>query len=89
MAPSGILENPFDIPTNIIMIPANAENILMKVDGVVLFRDPSDLSISNALIINATPNTLRTMANASFVKPKMVANPLAISSAPGNTQKEF
>src|SRR5919109_1865820 len=89
IAPGGMSEIPFDIPTKIIMIPANVENILMNVEGVVLLRELSDLSISNALITNATPNTLSTIAKASLVNPKIVANPLEISSAPGTPKKNF
>lgn len=89
IAPSGMSEIPLDIPTNIIMIPANVENILMNVDGVVLLREPMDLSISKALITNATPSILKTMAKASRVNPKMVANPLAIRRAPGTPKKNL
>jgi hypothetical protein len=71
------------------MIPANVENILMNVDGVVLLRELNDLSISNALITNATPSTLRTIAKASRVNPKIVANPLEIRRAPGTPKKNF
>ena len=89
IAPSGILDIPLDIPTKIIMIPAKVENILMNVEGVVLFSDPIALSISKALITNATPNMLSTNAKASLVKPKIVANPLAIRRAPGTPKKNF
>src|SRR5918995_409103 len=89
IAPSGMSEIPLDIPTRIIMIPANVENILINVDGVVLLRELRDLSISNALITNATPSTLKTIAKASLVNPKMVANPLEISRAPGTPKKNF
>ena len=75
ITPSGMLEIPFDIPTKIIMIPAKVENILMNVDGVVLLRELMDLSISNALITNATPSTLKTIAKASLVKPKNGSKP--------------
>src|SRR5688500_3110181 len=35
IASSGMFEIPLDIPTKIIMIPANVENILINVEGVV------------------------------------------------------
>lgn len=87
--PSGILDIPLDIPTKIIMIPAKAENILMKVEGVVRFNELIDLSISNALITNATPKMLSSIAKASLVKPKIVAKPLEISNTPGTPRKNF
>ena len=85
----GILEKPFAIETNIIRIPANIENIRIKVLGVGLPSDPKALSISNARIMKALPSILKRMAIASFVSPKRVARPLATNRAPGTPKKNF
>src|SRR5688500_18229731 len=89
IAPSGMLEIQFDIPTKIIMIPAYVENILIDVDGIVLLRDLIDMSISNNIITNDTPSTLKTITKTSLVNPKMVVNAHDISRATGIHNKIF
>ena len=89
IAPSGILDIPLDIPTKIIMIPAKVENILMNVEGVVLFSDPIALSISKALITNATPNMLRYYCQGFSSKTKDCSKPTSDKQGAGYAQKEL
>ena len=52
---TGNFEIPLYMATNIIIIPAKVENILINVEGVGRFRELKALSTSNALITKASP----------------------------------
>ena len=85
----GMCDIPFRIDAKIINVPAKYENILMNPEGVGLDNVAIDLSMSNALTINAKPSMLKPKANASLENPKIIESPLVTSNAPGKPRKNL
>ena len=71
------------------MVPAKYENTLINAEGLGFDKVERDLSMSNALSINAAPKILMPKANASLEKPKIIDNPLVTNKAPGSPRKNF
>src|SRR5690606_29189383 len=89
MISGGIWEIPFRIDAIMIIVPAKYENTLMNAEGLGFDNVERDLSISNALNMNAAPRILMPSANASLEKPNIIDNPLVTNSAPGRPKKNF